>query len=237
MRKHLIYNQFKDAASFYDSPLGHRTANLIFSNLTTLHPKIVSEHILGIGYPAPYLASNPNSICARINHGQTYRSTLRASKECLISSECLPFDDLSIDTTLVIHGLEFSHSPANFLRSIWKIMKDDGVLILVVPNRRSAWAHNDSTPFGHGTPFSRQQLNNLLKQCFFRTEIYHKALILPPSILSKVSGTFAEKLNQFAVYPCAGVHIVLAHKNIHAGIPALKEEKNFSISRQLIKFA
>ena len=48
------------------------------------------------------------------------------------------------------------------------------------PNRRGLWARVDSTPFGHGTPFSRSQLAKLLKEALFSPEEWQHALYMPP---------------------------------------------------------
>ena len=37
-----------------------------------------------------------------------------------------------------------------------------GRLLIVVPNRRGVWARSDTTPFGHGRPYSRSQITHLL---------------------------------------------------------------------------
>jgi alpha-ketoglutarate-dependent 2,4-dichlorophenoxyacetate dioxygenase len=43
----------------------------------------------------------------------------------------------------------------------------EGRLLLIVPNRRGIWARLDSTPFGHGRPYSRGQLERLLGDALF----------------------------------------------------------------------
>ena len=44
------------------------------------------------------------------------------------------------------------------LREIWRVMASGGQLLAVVPNRRGLWARMDTTPFGHGRPYSRSQI-------------------------------------------------------------------------------
>jgi hypothetical protein len=47
------------------------------------------------------------------------------------------------------------------LREVWRVLAPNGRLLAVVPNRRGLWARIDTTPFGHGRPFSRGQVTHL----------------------------------------------------------------------------
>jgi len=58
----------------------------------------------------------------------------------------------------VVHALETSDSPAEVLSEIWRILTPGGRLIAITPNRRGLWARMDTTPFGHGRPYSRSQI-------------------------------------------------------------------------------
>ena len=63
------------------------------------------------------------------------------------------------------------------------MLKDDGRLLIVAPNRSGMWAYWDSTPFGHGLPYSAGQLGRLLAAGLFRVERRDAALWMPPSQL------------------------------------------------------
>jgi hypothetical protein len=66
------------------------------------------------------------------------------------------------------------------LRELWRVMAPQGRVIFIVPNRRGMWARFDSTPFGHGRPFSRQQLTNMLSDQLFSPTRWANALFVPP---------------------------------------------------------
>ena len=51
---------------------------------------------------------------------------------------------------------------------------------LVVPSRASVWARFDTTPFGHGRPYSRGQLERLLREAMFTPTEWASALYVPP---------------------------------------------------------
>lgn len=53
----------------------------------------------------------------------------------------------------------------------------------MVPHRRGMWVRSARTPFGHGTPFSRGQLNRLLLDCGLEPVGYHRSLISLPTKL------------------------------------------------------
>ena len=58
-------------------------------------------------------------------------------------------------------------APAPLLREMWRVLTPEGRLLLIVPNRRGVWARLDTTPFGHGRPYSRGQLERLLTDALF----------------------------------------------------------------------
>ena len=234
MLTRLTRTRSEDAAAFYQSWAGQRTASLLNRRLNSLLPDLRARRLLGIGYPGPYLPATAGcAISARLQHPQTQRPFHHIVQDCLIESGRLPFDDLSMDTVLVVHGLEFTRSAADFLRAAWKVMTDDGYLILVVPNRSGYWAHTDATPFGHGVPFSTRQLTRLLEQGLFQIEHHTGALMTPPALLSRLSGTLPERVGKMIRYPCAGVHIVVARKNVYAGLPLMDEKARVTVPRQV----
>ena len=104
-----------------------------------------------------------------------------ANLSCTSEEDCLPFADLTFDRILLVHGLEMAENARRLLREAWRVLKDDGRLLVVVPNRSGMWAYWDSTPFGHGLPYSTGQLGRLLAGALFRVERRDAALWMPPS--------------------------------------------------------
>src|SRR5450759_2996063 len=60
------------------------------------------------------------------------------------------------------------------------VLAGGGRLLAVVPNRRGLWARMDTTPFGHGRPYSRSQINQLLRETWFTPTGWSEALYVPP---------------------------------------------------------
>ena len=100
---------------------------------------------------------------------------------CTAEEDALPFADLTFDRILLVHGLEIAENARHLLREIWRVLKDDGRLLVVAPNRRGLWAYVEATPFGHGQPYSPGQVGRLLAASLFRVERRDTALYLPPS--------------------------------------------------------
>ncbi|AQS91002.1 methyltransferase [Gluconobacter albidus] len=223
-----------DAATFYESRQGQRTALLLNERLRRIMPPMRGRRILGIGYTAPYLPESAEfAVSARLLHAQTQKARHPSSRDCIVDSGRLPFDDLSMDVVLVVHGLEFTRVAPDFLRAIWRTLTDDGVLILIVPNRSGYWAHTDATPFGHGIPYSSRQLTRLLDQTLFRIDHHSGALMPPPAALSATHGRLVERIGHGLRLPCGGVHLVTARKNAYAGTPLIDDKLAAPLPQQV----
>ena len=92
-----------------------------------------------------------------------------------------PLPDNSVDRLLAIHCLEQAERVGPLLREMWRVLKPDGRMLIVVPNRRGLWSRIDMTPFGHGLPFSRGQLETQLTDALFTPVDWSEALHFPPS--------------------------------------------------------
>ena len=54
--------------------------------------------------------------------------------------------------------------PASLLQEVWRVLAPSGRVIIAVVARDGLWANAESTPFGHGRPYSRRQLAALLRE-------------------------------------------------------------------------
>jgi SAM-dependent methyltransferase len=209
------------AAAFYVSPRGLVAAGAIAQRLGSIWPDLSGLAVLGIGYPAPFL---------RLWEGQAYRCLNATSVQhasppagsCHVDPMHLPFPDLAFDRILVIHGLEPYGNDERLLREVWRVLKDDGRILVVAPNRMGMWAHVDSTPFGQGTPYSQGQIERLLANGMFRPERRDRALFTPPTNLRLVlkAARFWEALGHALVPQLAGVTLMEAVKDVYAAVPA-----------------
>jgi SAM-dependent methyltransferase len=178
---------------------------------------------LGYGFTEPYLSAfkpeAERTIAALpegIDGGGPWPRG--ASLTALVQEDALPFPDAFFDHILVVHGLEEAEALRPLLRQLWRVLAPEGRLLLVAPNRASLWAQIERSPFGQGRPFSRNELDALLRGALFAPEAWHRALYAPPIASRALTGSGAgwEKIGSRFFFSLGGVHIVEAGKSLYA---------------------
>jgi hypothetical protein len=83
------------------------------------------------------------------------------------------------------------------------------------------WAYWESTPFGHGQPYSFSQIGRLLAASLYRVERRDSALYLPPARLRLVlrGARLFERTGRRWLPALAGVTITEAAKDLYAAMP------------------
>jgi SAM-dependent methyltransferase len=213
--------------NFYATPAGLVTARLLRDRLRTFWPGTRGMTVLGLGYASPFLrlwkAEAARCVAAvppQLPRWRWPRSA--ASCTAVAEEDCLPFPDLMFDRILLVHGLETAENARRMLREAWRVLKDDGRLIVVVPNRLGLWAHLERTPFGHGQPYSPGQIEWLLRRQMFQVERREAALYVPPfqtRLLLRGAGAW-ERLGSRLCPRFAGVVLLEAVKDFGALVPA-----------------
>lgn len=211
-----------EVRAFYEAPLGAVAGRLVGRVLAATWPDLRGLRLLGIGYPEPYLPGGAAG-CERVlsfmpaAQGAVGSSAGSASgASALVDLLCLPLPEACLDRILVVHALETVESPAEFLAELSRVMAPNGRVILVCPNRRGLWARLDTTPFGHGQPFSRTQLRRLLRRCALADERWAETLYVPPlrsRMLLRGAGVW-ERVGTGLGLPFAGLHVVEAVKSV-----------------------
>lgn len=214
------------AAEFYATTRGAVAARLLRERLALLWPSLRGQEVLGIGYPAPYLRlwREEARRCVALTPAQLGAARWpagAANLSCTAEEDALPFPDLCFDRVVLVHGLEAAENARRLLREVWRVLRDDGRLLVVAPNRRGMWAHLESTPFGHGQPYSPGQLGRLLANAMFRIERRDTALYLPPVRLRVVlrAAPLLESAGRHVMPRVAGVTISEAVKDVYAAVP------------------
>ena len=215
-----------DLRKFYTTPLGDTARELIARHLRQLERPPRDARVLGLGFAAPWLDGYRR-------HGREVFSFMPAhqgiihwpekgpSASALVDETALPLGDGSIDYALVAHGLELTqHRPA-MLSELWRVLAPQGHAVFIVPNRRGMWARMDTTPFGHGRPFSRRQLEKRLAEAMFKPVRYQPALFVPPVQKSFFlrSARAWEKLGGAFWQGFSGLVIIEAIKQVYAVRP------------------
>ena len=215
-----------DAAEFYGTARGAVAARLLRTRLRAMWPNLAGQAILGLGHAGPYLRlwrdEAYRCICAAPdNDAPGQWPSAGPNLACAVEEGALPFPDLSFDRVLLVHGLEVAWNARGLLRELWRVLKDDGRLLVVAANRRGMWAHVDSTPFGQGRPYSPEQIERLLGAGLFRIERRDAALWVPPAPWRPMlrSALLWERAGRFLLPGFAGVTITEAVKDAYAVLP------------------
>ena len=214
------------AAEFYGTSRGALTARVLRERIWLMWPTLAGQAVLGIGYAAPYLRlwQDHATRCIALTPAQLGAARWPAGApnlSCTSEEDTLPFADLTFDRILLVHGLETAENARRLLREVWRVLKDDGRLMIVVPNRSGMWAYWDSTPFGHGLPYSAGQIGRLLATGLFRVERRDAALWMPPLGARIVlrGAPLLERAGRKMMPGLAGVTLTEAVKDVYAAMP------------------
>lgn len=216
----------KDLRDFYNSPLGEVARKAITKRIFARWSSLAALTLVGIGYTTPYLEAADNNARTSLAfmpaaQGVTIWPSQEPVRSCLVHNRQLPLLDNSIDRILCVHGLELSQSPNESLAEMWRVLRPEGKILVVVPNRSGLWARKEHTPFGYGQPYSYHQLNVQLRQHRFIPLGSSQALFMPP----RNNAMFLRPANTLERYgskiwlPFAGVILMEAKKQVYNQIP------------------
>ncbi|HET7409747.1 MAG TPA: methyltransferase domain-containing protein, partial [Paracoccaceae bacterium] len=212
-----------DLKRFYDSPMGQSAREVISRRIRSLWPDARNLDMAGIGYAGPYLApyrDNARRLIAAMpaEQGAECWPETGPCASCLVEEAALPFRDASFDRVIVAHGLEESDALRAMLAEIWRICAGEARIILIAPNRVGLWALSDSSPFGHGRPFTRIQLARLLRDGGFEPQAWSHTLYTPPARWGAVVKSAAgfEAVGELLLPGLGGVILVEARKRVPA---------------------
>ena len=215
-----------DLRDFYGRPLGRVARRHIAQRIAQVWPDVRGLNMLGLGFATPYLAPFIGKAQRVVGLMPARQGVMQwpAEGKCLtglVDELELPLADESMDRVLVVHGLEASEAMRGMLRQIWRVLAPGGRVIIVVPNRRGLWARREATPFGHGQPFSRSQLTQLLRESMFSPSGWEVALFAPPFDWRPLlrSASAWERVGHMLWPRFSGVIMVEATKQIYAATP------------------
>ena len=212
---------------FYDTPLGELSLRLVGRIIRERWQSAPGLTVAALGFGPPYLDRFLGTAgrCIALMPAQQGVLLWPEGKRCacaLVETQMLPLPDGSIDRLLLTHALEAAERPEALLEELWRITAPEGRVIVVVPSRRGVWARVDGTPYGHGLPYSRAQLRDLLQRALFSPIYWGEALYTPPIAwkLAIRSAPTIERMGAALGLPFAGVHIVEATKQIYRPVSA-----------------
>ena len=173
-----------DLRAFYASPLGSASRRMVSAKVEQAWGSVQGLDVLGLGYATPFLARarGARRIVAAMPAAQGVEAWPDPvhNLACLTDEAALPFPPALFDRVLAVHALEESGDPLTLMREVSRVLSPQGRAIVAVTARHGLWAHAESTPFGHGRPFTRRQLESLIVDADLEPTGWTRALYLPP---------------------------------------------------------
>jgi SAM-dependent methyltransferase len=222
-----------DLRNFYSSPLGVAASRILNERVRARWNTVVGATIVGLGYAVPYLSQFRTDAMRTLAFMPAEQGVMHwpvpgePNSTALVEDEALPLPSSSVDRVLLVHMLEIARYPGNILNEVWRVLDSGGRLLMIVPSRRGFWSGAEWTPFGHGRPYSKTQLTDLLREAMFTPIDWAEALYMMPSNRTTLvrSAMMFERLGRMVASPFAGVHVVEATKQVYSAIPARRALK------------
>ncbi|WP_196260660.1 class I SAM-dependent methyltransferase [Pelagibacterium limicola] len=170
---------------FYKSPLGRLTRHYVREQVSALAGDVTGLRILGLGFATPYLRGalkGAERVLAFMPARQGASAWPREGPSHTVLCDPLemPLTDAAVDLVIVIHGFEHAVDEEELMRELWRVCAPNAHLVIAVPKRRGLWAGIDNTPFGFGHPYSRGQMDSLLRAHSFTPEAWRDCVFFPP---------------------------------------------------------
>src|SRR4051812_7547587 len=219
---------------FYKSPLGKISRALVREEIIRMAGSTNQRRVLGLGFASPYLRfalDKAERVLAFMPARQGSSAWPREGPSHTVLCDPLemPLTDSAVDLIIAVHAFEHIGDAEELMREVWRVAAPNARLIIVVPRRRGLWAAADNTPFGDGYPFSRSQLEQLLRNHSFVPEAWREALYLPPSGAPFVIkfARFFERFGRLFGTLFGGVIVVSARKELFPAVPRRKRLERY----------
>lgn len=170
---------------FYASDLGRAAREMVTRKVVEAWGDAHGQDVLGLGYATPFLSAlqaRARRVVAAMPAQQGVEVWPLGGKNraALVGEDALPFANALFDRILVVHAIEEAPDPVVLLREVWRVLAPSGRVIVAVASRNGPWANVEKTPFGHGRPYSRSQLAELLRDAELEPSGWTRALYVPP---------------------------------------------------------
>lgn len=170
---------------YYRSALGRAAQSAVREKLCSLWPDARGETVVGFGFAVPmlrpYLKNAARVIALMPGPQGVMHWPVGAPNVSVLCEETLwPVENESVDKLIMLHGFDTSEHPAALLEESYRALAPEGRAIFIVPNRISAWARQDGTPFSFSRPFTPSQIEARLKYHGLEPVRHVTALYQPP---------------------------------------------------------
>ena len=212
----------EDLRAFYGEPRGALVRRLLARRLEDAWGEAEGSDVLGIGYATPWLDAfvGARRVVAAMPAGQGVELWPSAGRNrtLLVDEKRLPFAAGSFDRVLLVHALEEADDPTMLLTEAVRALAPAGRIILAAAARGGMWARAEGTPFGHGRPFTRTQLERLVRAAGLEPTAWSQTLYVPPwTPLMGVADGF-EQIGRRIAPGFAGIILLEATRQAYARV-------------------
>ena len=209
---------------FYATPLGRVARQMVSRKVAEAWGDARGLDVLALGYATPFLdglGADARRAVAVMPAAQGVESwpAGERNRACLGEENALPLPNALFDRVLAVHALEESDNPLGLLQEICRVMAPSGRVIIAVTARHGLWANAENSPFGHGRPFSRRQLEQLVREADLSPVSWTRALYAPPLGWASRWADGFEQAGALLWPPFAGVILMEAIKQTFAVRP------------------
>lgn len=212
----------EDLRAFYGEPAGVLARRLIARRLDDAWGEATDCDVLGLGYATPWLGAfvGARRTVAAMPGGQGVETWpgVGRNRALLVEERRLPFPAGAFDRVLMVHALEEADDPAALMLETVRALAPAGRLIVATAARGGLWARSEATPFGHGRPFTRRQLEQLVRAAGLEPTAWSQTLYAPPwrPLLGWAEGF--EQVGRRVAPGAAGVILLEATRRAYARI-------------------
>lgn len=212
----------EDLRIFYGEPAGTLARRLLARRLEDAWGEATNCDVLGVGYATPWLDAfvGARRVVAAMPGGQGVElwPSVGKNRTLLVDDRRLPFAAGSFDRILLVHALEEADDAHALMAEAVRALSPAGRIILVAAARGGLWARAETTPFGHGRPFTRGQLERLVRAAGLEPTAWSQTLYVPPwgPLLPLADGF--EQIGKRVMPGAAGVILLEATRREYARI-------------------
>ena len=186
-----------DLRAFYASALGRTVREAVGRHLAQAWGDAAGLDVLLWGYATPFaaaLAGARRTVAAMpAMQGVEAWPASGRNLASLAPEDALPFPAALFDRVLAAHLLEESEAPGAALAEAARVLRPSGRLVIVAAARAGVWSRAESTPFGHGRPYSRGQLEREVRGAGLEPVAWSRTLYVPPlALLAPAAGVWEE---------------------------------------------
>jgi len=211
-----------DLRVFYGEPAGMLARRLLARRLEEAWGETIDCDVLGLGYATPWLDAFVGArrivACMPAAQGAEQWPPAGRNRTTLVDERRLPFPAGAFDRILLIHALEEAEDAGALMQEAVRALTPAGRIIVVAAARGGLWARAENTPFGHGRPFTRAQLERLVRASGLEPTARSQTLYVPPwrPLLPLADGF--EQIGRRVVPGAAGVILLEATRVAYARI-------------------